>query len=333
MRSAWVTGLALAALTALTAVVAITWPTPAAPRPLCGLTAAARPAVRHVIIVMLENRTYGQVVGSPAARYQTRLARQCGSATGAFAATHGSAANYLAASAGQYPRRSRHGCDYAACASNEDSIYQQLDAAGRTWKAYEEAMPSRCDKSSAWPYKIGHDPPIFYTAISAVECRDRVVPVASLTARAGAFYADLERSALPSVAWVTPSRMDDGEARCARPCELRSADTWLRRFVALVAAAPAYRDGSVLVLVSYDEGTGPDNRFGENCASRAADLAGRQPSCHVPLFVVWQYARPGRNATFFTGYSITRTVEGLFGLPCLARACGAASLAGRGFGF
>jgi hypothetical protein len=87
--------------------------------------------------------------------------------------------------------------------------------------------------------------------------------------------------------------------------------------------------------VTYDEGRGPDNAFGENCANKTADLAGLQPSCHVPLFVVWQYAKPGSNSTFFTLYSITRTVENTFGLPCLAHACNpvTASLAGSGFGF
>ena len=272
---------------------------------------------------MLENRTYDQVVGSSAAPFQTRLARECGSATEAFAATHGSAANYLAVSAGQHPSSSLRGCAYTACVSREDNIYQQLDRSGLTWKAYEESMPWACDKSSSWPYKIGHDPAIFYAGISVVECRARVVPVADLTARKGAFYDDLRGGILPSIAWVTPNRIDDGEKRCSSYCALMSADRWLRAFLALVAAAPAYQDGSVLVLVTYDEGTGPDNKFGENCTDKTADLDGLQPSCHVPLFVVWQYATPGRNGTFFTLYSLTRAIESIFGLPCLAHACSA----------
>jgi phosphatidylinositol-3-phosphatase len=336
MKSAWAIAVAVAvAVAAVAAIAAVTW-SPAAGRvPLCGQAPAAAPAIRHIIIVMLENRTRGQVIGSPDAPYETRLASACGNATEAFGATHGSASNYLAASSGQYPASSLHGCNYPACASDENNVYQQLDRTGRTWKAYEESMPSACDKVSAWPYKIGHNPAIFYTGISAAECRADDVPVASLTARSGAFYDALRGGTLPSVAWVTPDRNNDGEGRCSRSCALAAADTWLRRFLTLVTAAPAYRDGSVLVLVTYDEGTGPDNEFGENCADKSADLAGSQPSCHLPLFVVWQDAKPGGNGTFFTLYSITRTVEGIFGLPCLAHACGpaSASLAGSGFGF
>jgi phospholipase C len=332
VRPAWGIVLVLAALAALTAVI---WSFRAVPPPVCGQTPAAQPAIRHVIIVMLENRSYDQVVGSAAAPYETGLARECGSATEAFGATHGSGANYLAVSAGQYPSSSIRGCDYYACASNEDNIYQQLDGAGMTWKAYEESMPSACGKFSAWPYKIGHNPAIFYTGIGAAECQDRVLPVADLTARAGSFYDDLKDVALPSVAWVTPNRINDGEKPCVPSCALRSADRWLRNFLALVTVAPGYRDGSILVLVTYDEGRGPDNAIGEDCANKAADMAGLQPSCHIPLFVVWQYARRSGNDTFFTLYSVTRTVEDIFGLPCLARACdpATASLAGSGFGF
>ena len=354
MKLALAAGLAVTAVATVATVTAVAWPSPGEsgsaaspglterPRAAASLASpcgqalpASRPVIRHVIIVMLENRTYRQVVGGRAAPQETRLARECGDATEAFGATHDSASNYLAVSGGQYPPTSLHGCDYDACASGEDSIYQQLAAAGLTWEAYEESMPSACDKVSAWPYKIGHNPAIFYTGIGAAACRAGDVPVASLTARSGAFYAALRGGDLPAVAWVTPNRIDDGEARCPRSCSLRSADRWLGGFLALVTAAPAYRDGSVLVLVTYDEGTGRDDRAGENCADRAADLAGSQPSCHVPLFAIWRYAKPGADGTFLTLYSITRTVEQLFRLPCLAHACdpATASLAGSGFGF
>ena len=55
----------------------------------------------------------------------------------------------------------------------------------------------------------------------------------------------------------------------------------------------------------------------------------------MPLFAVWQYGKPGNVGTFFTLYSLTRTIEDMFGLACLAHACdhATASLAGTGFGF
>jgi phospholipase C len=164
----FLTVLLIAAAAALVPAGAATAPASAASP--CGLTGTA-PAVTHVIVVMLENRSYSQVVGNSAAPYETALAAECGNATEAFGATHWSAANYLATSAGEYPASSAKGCNYAACADSGPSIYSQLDSAGLTWKAYEESMPSPCDKSTAMPYKIGHNPPIFYPASAAPNAR------------------------------------------------------------------------------------------------------------------------------------------------------------------
>jgi phospholipase C len=304
---------------------------PAQARSLCGTTKATA-APRHVVIVMLENRSYKQVIGNSAAPFENSLVKSCGVAASMWGATHSSAANYLAVSAGQYPSSSVHGCNYAACASAETSIYQQLDSAGRGWRAYEEAMPSACDKSTAAPYKIGHNPPIFSTGISGAECKARDLPVGSLTKRSGAFWHDLHTGHLHAVSWITPDTSDDGEASCGGDCALSLADSWLQSFVSLVAASTEYRSGNTAIFVTYDEGTGSDSTIGEDCTDKAADLAGSQPSCHVPFFVIYPGTKAGAHSkTFFDHYSLTRTIEDFFGLGYLANAADAqtASLAGH----
>jgi hypothetical protein len=298
---------------------------------LCG-TVTATAAPRHVIIVMLENRGYKQVIGNSAAPFENSLASSCGVATSMWGATHWSASNYLAVRAGEYPATSVHGCDYPACADASTSIYQQLDSAGRTWKAYEESMPSACDKSSAAPYKIGHNPPIFYTAISATECKARDLGVTNLTAQSGAFWDDLQAGTLPSVSWITPNTSNDGENSCGGNCALSIADTWLGNVVSLVAGSPEYQSGNTVIFITYDEGRGPDATTGENCTSETADLAGAQPSCHVPFFVIYPGTTAGtHDSTFSDHYSLTRTIEDFFGLPYLSHAAGTqtASLTGH----
>jgi acid phosphatase len=289
-------------------------------RSLCG-TGTATAAPRHVLIVMLENRSYNQVIGNSAAPFENSLATSCGVATSMWGATHASAANYLAVSAGQYPSTSVHGCNYAACASSETSVYQQLDSAGRAWKAYEEGMPSACDKSAGPSYKIGHNPPIFSTGISSSECKARDVPVQSLTAKSGAFWNDLQAGHLRAVSWITPDTANDGGASCGGTCALSIADTWLQNFVSLVAASAEYRSGTTVIFVTYDEGTGADYTIGEDCTDKTADLARSQPSCHVPFFVIYPGTAPGTHyRAFFDHYSLTRSIEDFFGLPYLAHA-------------
>ena len=296
----------------------------------CGVSGTP-PAIQHVIIVMLENHSYHQVIGNSAAPYENELASDCGNATEAYGATHSSAANYLAVSAGQYPATAPQGCGYAACANSETSIYQQLDSAGLTWKGYVESMPSACDTSAGPLYKIGHNPAIFYTGISAAECQSNDVGVPDLTAASGAFWDDLQAGTLPALSWITPNTNDSGENSCGGSCALSAADTWLQNFMANVTASSEYQAGNTLVLITYDEGEGPDYAIGENCTNETADLGGSQPSCQVPLLTVYPYTQGGDDATFFDHYSITKTVEDVFGLPYLAHA-GAAqttSLAGH----
>src|SRR5215470_19724490 len=81
MRSAWAAAVTLAVLTAVTAVGCSA---PAGQGPLCGQALAPQSVIRHVVVVMLENRSYRQVVGNPAAGYESRLARECGNATEMF---------------------------------------------------------------------------------------------------------------------------------------------------------------------------------------------------------------------------------------------------------
>lgn len=70
---------------------------------LCGTPGPAPAAIRHVVLVMLENASYRQVAGSPNAPFETGLASRCGVGSSYLGATHSSAANYLAISAGEFP--------------------------------------------------------------------------------------------------------------------------------------------------------------------------------------------------------------------------------------
>jgi acid phosphatase len=305
------------------------------PSSVCGNPGPA-PAVQHVIVVMLENDSYDQVIGQPGiAPYQNWVAQNCGQGSEMFATTHSSAADYLAVSSGEYPAKAPSGCaSVHECADHDDNLYSQLTAAGLTWGGFEESMPSPCYGRSvpADDYKVGHNPAIFYTKLTLAQCKAGDVGVPSLTAQSGAFYDDLQAGTLPSFSWITPNTDDDGENPCGTTCSLTDADTWLSNFMAVVDTSSEYTDGSTLVIVLYDEGNGPDYKIGENCTNETQDLAGKKPSCHIPLLIIYPYVPAGDNdTTWFDDYSITQTVEQLFGLSYLAGAAkpGVVSLVGH----
>lgn len=304
----------------------------AAPLSLCGNTApATQTQIQHVVVVMMENHSYKQVVGGGNTPYQTSLAQTCGSATAMFGATHTSAANYLALSAGEFPAASPPGCgSVAVCADTSDNLYNQLDTAGKTWRAYEESMGTVCNPKTADPYKIGHNPPIFYKNIPASECQANDLPIADLTAQSGALWNDLQNQTLPNFSWVTPNENNDGEGPGTAAQSMKAADTWLQNFLATVQQSNSYQSGNTVVLVTYDEGTGSDSKTGEDCTNQSLDMpvtngtSAHQDSCHVPFFVVYPYTTAGtQDGTFFDHYSVTKTVEDFFGLPYIAHAADA----------
>ena len=284
---------------------------------------------------MMENLSYNQVVGSPNAPYQTGLAAQCGVAPTYFAATHSSAANYLAISAGQYPSASPSGCgSVAKCATSADNIYNQLATTGQTWGAYMESMPQSCATKSSGTntpshdlYDVGHNPPLFYTGIPAAACQANDVGVSDLSAQSGAFWNALQNQTLPSLSWITPNAANNNEGPGTKAQNEQAADAWLQRFIGTVQQSNSYQSGNTLMLVTYDEGTGADAVTGEDCTNQSLDLpvtrgvSAHQDSCHVPLFVVYPYTPAGgSDPSFFDHYSLTKTVEDIFGLPYLAHA-------------
>jgi acid phosphatase len=319
---------------------------PADPLALCGNPGPAPSSPQHVVVVMMENLSYTDVVGSANAPFQSGLANQCGVATSYFGATHTSAANYLAVSAGEYPAKSTPGCgSVASCSDASDNLYRQLDAAGSTWGGFIESMPTACDPTSSGAYTSshdlytnGHNPIIFYTDVSTADCRAHDLGVPDLTAQSGPFWDDLQNQTLPAFSFVTPNAADDDEGKGSRATAEQAGDAWLRSFLGVVQQSASYQAGNTLVLVSYDEGEGPDYARGEDCTNTSRDLpvtngvSAHQDSCHVPLFVVYPYTPAGdHDAAFLDHYSITKTVEQLFGLPYLAHAGDAqtTSLVGR----
>src|SRR3954462_4674897 len=97
-----------------------------------------RAKTSHVVMIVMENKEYDDVIGSPDAPYINRLARRYGLATASYAIRHPSLPNYLALTGG-----STFGIDSDCtdCHVSGRNIADQLEDAHRSWGGFMEGLP------------------------------------------------------------------------------------------------------------------------------------------------------------------------------------------------
>src|SRR5690349_8105304 len=111
-------------------------PPPAPPAPAPPRTPVV-PAVNHVVIVIFENESYEQVIGSASLPYFNSLVAQYALATNYYADAHSSLSDYFMITTGQII-----GNNTFTGTVTDDHVVRQLTAAGKTWKCYAESLPS-----------------------------------------------------------------------------------------------------------------------------------------------------------------------------------------------
>jgi phosphatidylinositol-3-phosphatase len=262
----------------------------------CGHPSAAR-IYRHVIWVWLENESYGSVIGSSDAPYLNSLAARCGLATNYQGVSHPSLPNYLAATGGSTFGITDDG-DPSDRPVKAPSIFSQINAAGLTWRGYDESMPTPCDTTGSGLYAPRHNPAVYYVPLRQA-CQQSDVALGPMGT--GALARDLQRNTLPSFAFVTPNVCHDGH-----DCSVQTSDAWMSTFLPAVFSSAAYRAGQTVVFVVWDEGTNGN---------------------HIPMIVAAPSVRSGtKSNASFNHYSLLRTSEQLLGLPTLGQSANASSM-------
>ncbi|MGN6380931.1 MAG: alkaline phosphatase family protein [Gaiellales bacterium] len=284
----------------------------------CGTAGGAPARVAHVIVIVLENHSYAQLIGPPGspaagqAPFLNSIARHCGMATQYHSVTHPSLPNYLAITGG-----STHGL---ARDTNTQvpgpSIFSALDAVHGSWAVYAEDMPGPCwtKRTSATGYTPHHNPVVSYAGLTA-DCQTHDLPLG--TPSAGRLADALRTQTLPSYSLIAPSLGHDMHTG-----SVGAGDRWLSQWIAAIVHSPTYRDQSTAIFITADEGSGGHIGKGESCPAHPYDQ-----SCHVPLIVISRYVKPGtRVATPADHYALLRTTAGLLGVAAPGEGAHAVSL-------
>lgn len=322
------------------------------------------PKIDHLFIIMLENQLFETTFGkqSPAPYLARELPAKGALLRQFYGIGHLSLPNYIAMISGQAPNPATQrdcttfsqfvasgpldadgqlpgeGCVYPASVL---TIADQLDAAGKHWKAYMEDMgndPARAaaecghspigaeertrHASARDMYVAKHNPFVYFRSIidDHKRCRRGVVNLNRLD-------RDLRRlDTTPNYSYITPNLCHDGhDAPCknGEPGGLVSVDKFLRHWVPRIMASPAYKQGG-LILITFDEATMADKSA---CCGARPLPGGPEPGLGGPgggrigAVLLSPHIAPGTLSDVpYNHYSLLRWSEDNFGLAPLGYA-------------
>ena len=266
----------------------------------------------------MENTDWSSIKGSSSAPYINRTLLPIASHAEQYynpPNNHPSLPNYLWLEAGTNFGILDDNDPSANAQSTGSHLVNLLEAAGISWKTYQEDEGSGAYNGIDCPnynegnyYDVNHNPFVYFDDITqnnnsqARRCIQHVRPYSE-------FQTDLINDRVARYNFITPHLCDDMHDACAPLNDpVLQGDTWLSTEVPKILASQAYLNNGALFIV-WDEGASGDGPIGMIVLSPKAKGGGYQNSIH------------------YTHSSTLRTVEEIFGvMPLLGDAANATDL-------
>jgi hypothetical protein len=248
-----------------------------------------------VVVIVMENERYENIVGSTDAPYLNQLMARGELFTNYTALVGSSNPNYLAMTSGLT----------SALSPPSPNVFQAIDRTGGAlhWKEFMESAPGNCANgtsalipgTSTSLYTADHDPDYSYRANTTCSTND--VPMTTAT---------FDPANLPDFSYVVPNQCDDMHtlpgtgAACpayfgsnSGSSVINMGDNWLAKVVPQLLAQP-----NVTVLITWDEGSNQTT-----------------PPQHIVALAAGAGIIPGStDATAYTHYSLEAGLYSYFGL-------------------
>jgi phosphatidylinositol-3-phosphatase len=241
------------------------------------------------------------------------------------------------------------------------SIANQLVAAGKSWKSYQEGLPitgadgvnvsdgyytlggnnaagvnvtsnfaalstSGNPVSSAdvvYLYAVKHDPFAYFADVQ--QGRDPALSLSRVVSFDGqqGLYADLKAGRVPDFAFIAPNQCNDqhgrsnGTAFCntdaddngtqvgLNPSLILQGDLSVQRIVTAIKASPVWWSSRSAIVILWDE-----NDYSTHTYNQVVFIVDTNYGPHQI-----------QSSRFYDHYSLTKTLDATFGLPCLNHAC------------
>ena len=248
------------------------------------------PKPDHIVICILENHGFNQIIGSPAAPYINSLSNDTLSAlfTASYGITHPSQPNYLALFSGDTQGVTD---DLVPTENpfNTPNLGGQLIGIGNTFIMYSEDLPSvGFNGISSGKYARKHNP-------SANWMGNGINQISPTTNQPFSAFPTSDFTLLPTVSFVCPNTIDDMHDG-ANPATITNGDNWistnLDHYIQWAKA------NNSLFILTFDE----DNGSSSN---------------QIATIFTGQMVLAGQYATKITHYSVLHTIEEMYGLPII----------------
>jgi acid phosphatase len=266
----------------------------------------------HVFLVVLENHSFGQVIGNPVMPYLNGLATAHSLAADYFANAHPSIPNYFMLTTGNLETFD----DSFTGTIADDNIVHALTGAGKTWKAYIESIPSVGYLGpDAGTYLKHHNPFSYLSDVTGSTAQAaNMVPFSQLS-------ADLSAGSLPNFVYILPNSQNDahdcpgGGTSCTSDQQLAAADAWLKANIDPVINSPKF--GNSVLIITFDESVITDITNGGG---------------QVMTVLVGPHVKTGfRSSTMYQHQSLLRTMLQLLSVSDMPGASAAAPSMGEFF--
>lgn len=236
----------------------------------------------NIVIVVLENQPYGKVMKDPNFAKYANMGR---SLDNFYAVAHPSQPNYVAMIAGD-PMGVTGDGNYNLQGTTLVDLFNKF---GVTWKAYQEDYPGNCFAGDKGPYRRKHNPFISFDSI-----RNNATSCANIVS-ATQFDVDLFSGNLPAYSFYTPNMNNDGH-----DTGLSYAGLWLDKFLTPRLGSLMSQNRTLTVL-TWDE-----------------DDYSEQNHIYTVLLGA-SIPKGGHDSSYYTFYSLMRTIEENWGLGTLGR--------------
>lgn len=311
----------LAAAGALVLTTAAAAPLPAAAQGKQFHAGSGIPRYQHIFVVMMENHSYEQIIGNPLAPHINALAQTYSLATNYYGVTHPSEPNYVASIGGDY-FGIQDDAPYYTHTINAPSLASQLEAAGLSWKTYQQALPYAGYTGTRYPttgptlYASKHNPFLNFASIQANPAElQKIVPDTQLA-------TDLQSGQVPNFSYIVPDQCHDmhGTTGCGDDATLIPAgDAYVNDTVNQIMRSRAWTHGNNAIVVTWDE----DDFSPTNLGCCDANPGGG----HVATIVIANHGPRGvQDSTPSNHYSLLQTIEDAFHLGCLRNTCDTANV-------